>query len=174
MKIYTGGGDAGMTGLQGGLRVSKSDGVISAYGALDEANALLGLAAAGDLPDEVREALGEIQEGLFVVGADLSNPDLGKSANRVTASMVASLERRIDGIDGRLPPLANFILPGGNGAGATLHVARAVVRRAEAHMAAVLDRINPLCLVYANRLSDLLFVLARLANADEPERVWKG
>lgn len=159
--------------MQGGVRVSKSSDIISAYGAIDEANALIGLTIAAGAPERVRLILHRIQNDLFVLGADMSNPDLNIKTNRVTSEMIASLENDIDDIDESLPALTNFILPGGMMAGALLHVARSVVRRAETCMAPMRDKINPLCLVYTNRLSDLLFVLARAANANEPERIWK-
>ena len=173
MKIYTKSGDSGMTGLQGGKRVSKSSGRITAYGSLDEANAIIGMAIATGTHEQIQAILNRIQNDLFILGADMSNPDLTITTNRVTTEMITSLEYDIDEMDKTLPPLTNFILPGGTVAGSILHVARAVVRRAETHMAHILDDINPLCLVYVNRLSDLLFVLARVSNVDKTERIWR-
>ena len=166
MKIYTKTGDDGNTGLQGNLRISKSHPRILAYGAVDEANAVLGTVPANSLEADMSRVLERVQNDLFVVGADLSNPNLNDVRNRVSLEMVSQLERDIDGFESELEPLANFILPGGSAAASGLHLARTVVRRAEA--TAVLlaegDEINPNCLVYLNRLSDLLFVLGRLAN----------
>lgn len=173
MKIYTKSGDSGMTGLQGGMRVPKSSRRIAAYGSLDEANTVIGMAIAAGTYGHVQSILDRIQRDLFILGADMSNPDLAMKTNRVTSEMIVSLERDIDKIDDALPPLTNFILPGGTITGSILHNARAVVRRAETHMVDMDDDINPLCLVYVNRLSDLLFVLARASNLDKPESVWR-
>lgn len=162
-----------MTGLLGGKRVSKSSRRIAAYGSLDEANAIIGMAIATGTCGQIQTMLNRIQNDLFILGADMSNPDLTIETNRVTAEMITSLEHDIDDIDKTLPPLTNFILPGGTVAGSILHVARAVVRRAETHMAHMLGDINPLCLVYVNRLSDLLFVLARASNVGKTERIWR-
>lgn len=171
MKIYTRAGDSGETGLQGGGRVSKSDRRIMAYGALDEANAVLGLAVSGHPDGRLRDILRGLQDDLFVVGADLSNPEMGDDRARVTPEMTAGVERMIDETDGRLPPLTNFVLPGGSASGSLLHLARTVVRRAETHMASMPSgSINPECGRYVNRLSDLLFVLARAANMDAGTR----
>ncbi len=173
MKIYTKGGDSGMTGLQGGKRVSKSSRRIAAYGSLDEANAIIGMAIATGTYEQIQAILNRIQNDLFILGADMSNPDLTIKTNRITTEMITSLEHDIDEIDKTLPPLTNFILPGGTVTGSILHVARAVVRRAETHMAHMLDDMNPLCLVYVNRLSDLLFVLARASNVGKTESIWR-
>lgn len=178
MKIYTRTGDDGNTGLQGGLRISKSHVRIAAYGAIDEANAALGIVLSGEqCPEDVRATLGRIQNDLFVLGADLSNPNLGDLGIRVTPDMAESLEKTIDRFESELPPLANFVLPGGGTAAAShLHHARAVVRRAES-LAVELsesEEINLHCTIYLNRLSDLLFVLARVADrrAGCPETPW--
>ena len=178
MKIYTRTGDDGNTGLQGGLRISKSHVRITAYGAVDEANAVLGIVLSGErCPDDVRVVLGRIQDDLFVLGADLSNPNLGDLGIRVTPDMAESLEETIDKFESELPPLTSFILPGGGTAAAShLHHARAVVRRAES-LAVELsesEEINLHCSIYLNRLSDLLFVLARVADrrAGRPETPW--
>ncbi len=166
MKIYTRTGDGGDTGLQGGLRVSKSHPRIAAYGAVDETNAILGVVLASPIDRDLRSAMREIQNDLFVVGADLSNPDPDDTNNRVSQDMVCRLESCIDRFESELPPLANFILPGGEPAAAYLHHARTVTRRAEA-LTVQLGReagINPNCTAYLNRLSDLLFVAGRLVN----------
>ena len=177
MKIYTRAGDGGETGLQGGRRVAKSDARIMAYGAIDEANCALGLAAC-DLYAGSRLAgvAARLQSELFSVGADLSNPDPGSaSAVRMGAADVARLERDIDALDAQLEPLSSFVLPGGSRPAAALHLARAAVRRAETHIASIEGHVGPHCLPYVNRLSDLLFTMARAANmragvADVPWR----
>ena len=168
MKIYTRTGDGGDTGLQGGLRISKSHPRIAAYGAVDEANAVLGVAISckSDHSDDVSSALARIQDDLFVVGSDLSNPNLADLRNRVTPAMTTSLEAIIDKFESELTALSNFILPGGDAAASHLHHARAIVRRAESIVAGLGEReeINLHCMIYLNRLSDLLFVLARAVN----------
>ena len=175
-KIYTRGGDRGETSLGDGSRVSKLDPRVVAYGAVDELNSQLGLVlASGELAAEIREALAGVQNDLFDLGADLSVPyESGGERLRVTQAQVDELERRCDDHNERLPQLKSFVLPGGTEAAARLHVARAVCRRAEltALAAAAATAIDPLVPVYLNRLSDLLFILAREANAgDEP--VWR-
>ena len=176
-KIYTRGGDAGETSLGDGSRVSKLDGRVAAYGAVDELNSHLGLVLAlVDLDPALREPLGRIQNELFDLGADLSVPyEPGGERLRVTQAQVDGLERLCDEHNERLPELKSFVLPGGSEAGARLHVARAVCRRAElAALAAGREvAIDPLVPVYLNRLSDLLFILARGANAGRDEALWK-
>ena len=176
-KIYTRGGDAGETSLGDGSRVSKLDGRVAAYGAVDELNSQLGLVLAlVDLDPALREPLGRIQNELFDLGADLSVPyEPGGERLRVTQAQVDGLERLCDEHNERLPELKSFVLPGGSEAGARLHVARAVCRRAElAALAAGREvDIDPLVPVYLNRLSDLLFILARGANAGRDEALWK-
>lgn len=178
MKIYTRTGDDGNTGLQGGLRISKSHARITAYGAIDEANAVLGIVLSGErCPEDVRVVLGRIQNDLFVLGADLSNPNLGDLGIRVTPDMAESLEKTIDRFESELPTLTSFVLPGGGTAAAShLHHARAVVRRAESLAVGLSEseEINLHCAIYLNRLSDLLFVLARVADrrAGRPETPW--
>jgi cob(I)alamin adenosyltransferase len=174
-RIYTRGGDRGETSLGDGSRVSKLDCRIGAFGTVDELNALIGLALAGDLPDEFRAALERVQNELFDVGADLSVPfGVGDGRLRVTDRRIAGLEDDCDRFNADLPELKSFVLPGGTEAAARLHVARTVCRRAEREALATSQEveINPLVLVYLNRLSDLLFILARAANAvggrDEP------
>ena len=173
-KIYTRGGDKGETSLGDGSRVSKLDGRIEAFGAVDELNAALGVVLAGELPAELREALARVQNELFDLGADLSVPAGVDGRLRVEQSMVDRLERDCDRFNAELPELRSFVLPGGTEAAARLHVARTLCRRAERDVlrAAAEHEVGPLVAVYLNRLSDLLFVLARAANAlagqDEP------
>ncbi|WKT57529.1 cob(I)yrinic acid a,c-diamide adenosyltransferase [Candidatus Nitrosotenuis chungbukensis] len=177
MKIYTKTGDDGTTGLQGGKRVLKSDLRIIAYGAVDEANSSLGVALSHDMDADIRELLTRIQNELFVAGSDLSNPDLGKKDNRITEQMVENLEKNIDRFEAELSPLTNFILPGGHQSAAHLHMARTVSRRAETDVVALAkdEQINSYCQKYLNRLSDLLFVLARVVNKRNgtSDVVWK-
>jgi cob(I)alamin adenosyltransferase len=171
-KIYTRGGDTGQTSLGDGSRVSKLDPLVRAYGAVDELNSLVGWAQV-----EVRDArLGRIQNELFDLGADLSVPfaaDDGKL--RITQAAVDRLERDCDEANAGLPELRSFVLPGGSEAAGRLHVARATCRHAEREvLACAAEReLNPLALVYLNRLSDLLFILARAANAGGDEPLWK-
>ncbi|MFB5605398.1 MAG: cob(I)yrinic acid a,c-diamide adenosyltransferase, partial [Nitrosarchaeum sp.] len=134
MKIYTKTGDDGTTGLQGGFRVSKSHPRIMAYGAIDEANAGLGLALSHKLDQDITTLLTQIQNELFVVGSDLSNPDSDNKKNRVTLDMILNLEKHIDKYEEELPPLTNFILPGGNIVAAQIHYVRTIIRRAETYM----------------------------------------
>jgi cob(I)alamin adenosyltransferase len=176
-KIYTRGGDAGQTSLGDGARVSKLDARIAAFGTVDEVNAALGVVLAGDCPDDLRDVLARVQNELFDVGADLSVPMEHEARLRVSQLQVDALERDCDRFNEELPELKSFILPGGTETAAQLHVARAACRRAEreAIAAAGTVDVNPLVLVYLNRLSDLLFILARAANAaagsDEP--LWR-
>jgi cob(I)alamin adenosyltransferase len=155
--------------------VPKLDCRIGAYGAVDELNSLVGLALAAGPPEEVREVLAQVQNELFDVGADLSVPyGVGDGRLRVDAASVERLEALCDRFNASLPELRSFVLPGGNELAARLHVARAVCRRAERDALAAAQEleINPLVLVYLNRLSDLLFILARTAaGAEEP--LWK-
>jgi cob(I)alamin adenosyltransferase len=175
-RIYTRGGDAGQTSLGDGSRVPKTDPRVQAYGAVDELNALLGLVLAGDLPVRFRRLLERIQNELFDLGADLSVPEAegGRERLRVAPSQVEALEAACDELNSDLEPLRSFVLPGGTEAAAGLHLARTVCRRAERDALRV-DGANPTALAYLNRLSDLLFILARGANAEEgvPETLWK-
>jgi len=176
-KIYTRGGDAGQTSLGDGSRVSKLDARVAAYGIVDELNSQLGVVLAlPDLAPALREPLAQIQNELFDVGADISvpyDPDSGRL--RVTQEQVDELERLCDQHNERLPELKSFVLPGGSETAARLHVARAVCRRAElaALSAAHEVELDPLVPVYLNRLSDLLFILARAANAAGEEPLWR-
>jgi cob(I)alamin adenosyltransferase len=176
-RIYTRGGDAGETSLGDGSRVSKLDCRIGAFGTVDELNAALGVVLAGELPEGMREPLTRIQNQLFDVGADLSVPWGVTDRLRVDQSMIDQLEELCDAFNAELPELRSFVLPGGTEAAARLHVARTICRRAERDvlLAGQEVELNPLVLVYLNRLSDLLFILARGANAragvDEP--LWR-
>jgi cob(I)alamin adenosyltransferase len=176
-KIYTRGGDRGETSLGDGSRVSKLDPRVAAYGVVDELNAQLGVVLAlAELPVELREPLERIQNDLFDVGADLSVPVGGDDERlRVSQEQIDGLERLCDRFNEALPELKSFVLPGGTEAAARLHVARTVCRRAEllALAAAAQTEIDPLVPVYLNRLSDLLFILARSANAGGEEPLWR-
>lgn len=172
-RIYTKTGDAGETGLGDGSRVSKTHPRVVAYGTVDELNSTLGLALVqGQLPTEIADLLRSIQNDLFDVGADLCVPPYDgenpETSLRVVEPQVARLERAIDAFNERLQPLTSFILPGGTPAAAHLHVARTVCRRAEIMVVAIpaAEAINPQVVCYLNRLSDLLFVLARICNDD--------
>jgi cob(I)alamin adenosyltransferase len=183
VKIYTRTGDTGETGLFDGTRVLKSDARVATYGDVDELNAWLGLARSMISHEgELSEMLVQIQRDLFAVGARLADPS-HKIAERVSKAAIAPadivrLERWIDMLDSMLPPLRRFILAGGSNAGATLHVARTVCRRAERAMVQLRagdeNAVEPALLIYVNRLSDLLFVMARVANHhdDTPEIEW--
>lgn len=170
MKIYTRTGDQGTTGLFGGDRVSKADARISAYGTVDETNSFLGLARAhlsGAAFETATQQLARIQDELFVVGADLATPLEAKPfVPRITEPYITALEADIDQLENDLAPLKQFILPTGTPGAATLHVARTVCRRAErlAVEATETEDLNALVLQYLNRLSDLLFVMARWVN----------
>ncbi len=166
MKIYTKTGDDGTTGLQGGRRISKSNIRIQAYGAVDEINASIGLILSSKIDEDLEKLLRNIQRDLFVVGSDLSNPDLSSNENRVTSEMVENIEKNIDRLEGWLTPITNFILPGGHEIASLIHVSRTITRRAETQVI-LLDEsgmINEECKKYLNRLSDLLFVMARIVN----------
>ena len=175
-RIYTRAGDAGETSLGDGSRVPKTDPRIEAYGAVDELNSLLGLVLSGDLPDEFRPWLEQVQNDLFDLGADLSVPlEDDRERLRVTTGQVERLEELCDLVNERLEPLKSFILPGGTEAASRLHVARSVCRRAErlAVDLAGQGSVNPAALAYLNRLSDLLFILARGANTGAAEPLWR-
>ena len=174
-RIYTGGGDRGETSLGDGTRVPKLDCRIAAFGAVDELNSLLGVVLAADVPDDLRDVLVRVQNELFDLGADLSVPFGVTDRLRITHEQITALERDCDRFNADLPELTSFVLPGGSEVAARLHVARAVCRRAEreALEAAEELEINQLALVYLNRLSDLLFILARAANAGGEEPLWR-
>ena len=174
-RIYTRGGDAGETSLGDGSRVPKLDPRIRAYGITDELNSQLGVVLAGELPEQLRAPLAHIQNELFDVGADLSVPVDVEDRLRIEQPAIDELERLCDEANAELPELRSFVLPAGTEAAARLHVARTVCRRAERE-ALIADRehgVNPLVLSYLNRLSDLLFILARAANAGADEPLWK-
>ncbi|KAF6244435.1 cob(I)yrinic acid a,c-diamide adenosyltransferase [Nitrosopumilus sp. b2] len=177
MKIYTKTGDDGNTGIQGNLRISKSHPRIIAYGAVDETNAALGIVLANSVDKDIFNCLTKIQNDLFVVGSDLSNPNLNDVKNRVTLEMIQELEHYIDKFELELPPLTNFVLPGGAIPAAQLQFTRTIVRRAETLTVdlAEKDEINTNCLIYLNRLSDLFFVLGRLINKRQGKKdiLWK-
>jgi cob(I)alamin adenosyltransferase len=176
-RIYTRGGDAGETSLGDGSRVSKRDARIAAFGTVDELNAALGVVLAGECPEELRDVLGRVQNELFDLGADLSVPLVQEARLRVTQEQVDRLEQECDRFNADLSELRSFVLPGGSEAAARLHVARTTCRRAErdALAAASEHDVNRLALVYLNRLSDLLFILSRTANAaaGQEEPLWR-
>jgi cob(I)alamin adenosyltransferase len=167
MKIYTRTGDDGQTSLWGGQRVAKDSLRVAAYGTVDELNALLGVARSSVPDAKLYNALARIQNELFVVGADLATPGETTRIDRIGEHNVTRLEKEIDDFEGELEPLRQFILPGGTSAASYLHLARTICRRAEREIVklAADETINQLVLHYINRLSDWLFVTARLANA---------
>jgi cob(I)alamin adenosyltransferase len=180
VKIYTKTGDAGETGVFGGPRVPKDDLRIEAFGAVDELNAALGVVRAADPPPVIGEVLGRLQHELFVVGAELATPDPGKQGvPTIRQRHIEAAERDIDRFEDRLPPLREFILPGGTAAAAQIHLARAICRRAERRVVSFAGHspgsVNSVLLAYLNRIGDLLFVLARAANqhAGRSETAWK-
>jgi len=178
VKIYTRTGDTGQTSLYGGDRRRKDDERVDAYGEVDELNAWLGLACASHLDPALGEEIAIIQRDLFALGAQLA--DLGeKLASRVTKAVIENghverLEQLIDRLEAELPPLRRFILAGGTPAGAALHVARTVCRRAERRIVGLDPPVEAVLVRYVNRLSDLLFVLARVANhrGGVPDAEW--
>ena len=168
MKIYTRTGDTGETSLYGGVRVTKADRRVEAYGEVDELNAWIGLARASPLDPDLDEALLGIQRDLFALGAQLADP-AETMASRVAKAVigdeeVVQLEQFIDRLETELPPLHHFILAGGSPHGATLHLSRTVCRRVERRIVALQPPVDPVLLRYVNRLSDLLFVVARVVN----------
>ena len=177
MKIYTKTGDNGTTGLQGGKRVLKSNLRIIAYGAVDEINTTIGIILSSKIDEDISMILTKIQNDLFVVGSDLSNPDLSNTKNRVTTEMIENLEKSIDMLEKELPPITNFILPGGHGTAALLHLARTITRRAETNVISLdeKEKVDAECKKYLNRLSDLLFVIARTINKRNGVKdiIWK-
>ncbi len=178
-RIYTRGGDGGQTSLGDGARVPKHDPRVAAYGTVDETNATIGLARL-HTEGALDAMLGRVQNDLFDLGADLCRPesdpgggDPARAALRVSAAQVARLEAEIDAVNANLAELTSFVLPGGTPAAAYLHLARTVSRRAERDMTALAmaETVNPEAVRYINRLSDLLFVLARHANDDGAQDV---
>ena len=171
MKIYTKTGDKGDTGLIDGSRISKSDLRIIAYGVVDEANSHIGLIISNieknSIFDDVKKILLNVQQDLFVLGAELANPNTLKDDNiLVKTEMISTIEKYIDKFESELAPLSNFILPGGSIESSLLHICRTVVRRAEISVVALAkeQKINQEILTYLNRISDLFFVLARVTN----------
>jgi cob(I)alamin adenosyltransferase len=182
VKVYTRRGDGGQTDLFGGERVAKDALRVEAYGAVDELNAALGAAAAATAEADLRELLARIQTVLFALGGSLATPDAAHRAKsrmpEPAQSDIDELERRIDGFEGELAPLTRFVLPGGTASAAALHVARTVCRRAERRCVQLArdEAIDPIGLAFLNRLSDLLFVMARVANrrAGVADVEWEG
>lgn len=181
MKIYTKTGDAGQTSLFGGGRVSKSAARIEAYGTVDELNSTLGMVRAFGISPLSDQRLEHIQNDLFVLGADLATPlDAKVAIRRIDNEHISPLEAWIDEMEAQLEPLRYFILPGGNPATATMHLARTICRRAERRTIAAREAgeapdISDFCMIYLNRISDLLFVMARYENmqAGNPESKWQ-
>jgi cob(I)alamin adenosyltransferase len=179
VKIYTRTGDAGETSLFDGTRVSKADPRVATYGDVDELNAMVGVVRASDgLDEEIAAILIQVQRDLFALGAQLADP-AHKIAERVSKTHLGSadverLEQTIDRLETEVPPLRHFILAGGCPAGAALHLARTICRRAERHMVELDPPPDPALLTYVNRLSDFLFVLARAVNhrAGAAEVAW--
>jgi len=172
-KIYTRTGDDGSTGLGDGSRTGKDSLRIEAMGTVDELNCVIGVLLCHGTPDVIQTALTDIQHSLFDIGGEFCIP----GSTVITADRVAVLEQLLDALNADLAPLQEFILPGGSPAAAACHQARAVCRRAErrTHSLAKNETINPVSLKYLNRLSDLLFVMARHLNkeADKPDVLWK-
>ena len=166
MKLYTKAGDDGSTGLFGGPRIPKCDSRVSAYGEVDEVNAAIGVALAGCEDEQLALRLAEIQADLFVVGAELATPQGHKSPNTISDSQIAQLELWIDEACGETKPLRTFVLPGGTALASALHLARTVCRRAERAVVFLSqqEEVSGAVVIYLNRLSDLLFAWARLAN----------
>ena len=178
MKLYTRTGDSGETSLFDGTRVRKHDPRVDAYGEVDELNAWLGFVRSSEIDDDLDAELVQIQRDLFALGAQLADP-ADKIANRVTKAAlddddVTRLEQVIDRLEAEVPPLRRFILAGGIPAGAALHVARTVCRRAERRIVSLTPAVDAVLVRYVNRLSDLLFVLARAVNyrAGAAETEW--
>jgi len=177
LKIYTKTGDDGKTSLFDNTRVWKSNARIMSYGAIDELNSTLGIAISLDIDSKIKDVLVRIQNDLFIVGSDLANPDMSNTKIRTTEKMVEFLEKTIDVFEAELDELNSFILPGGTLLASVLHLSRTVARRAETHVVALSqnEEITKQSSVYLNRLSDLLFVLARVTNKTKnvPDVVWK-
>lgn len=180
MKIYTKTGDAGETGLYGGTRVLKDAMRVDACGTVDELNACIGFVRSGIRDAEIDTVLHRIQNELFDIGADLATLDTHPKADtlRIPPTLTAELETEIDRFESQLPPLKNFILPGGSAGGGAIHFARTVCRRAERCVVSLAqeETVNPEVLIYLNRLSDLLFVLARTVNhrLGKSEPLWES
>ncbi|MSS86485.1 MAG: ATP:cob(I)alamin adenosyltransferase [Thaumarchaeota archaeon] len=177
MKIYTKTGDDGNTGLQGNVRISKSHSRIMAYGTVDEANAAIGVVLTNVLDKDIIDVLSKIQNDLFILGSDLSNQNLNDLKNRISLDMIEKIEGIIDKFELELSPITNFILPGGDTAAAQIHQVRTIIRRAETLVVKLSDKdeINSNCIIYLNRLSDLMFVIGRLINKRNgiQDIIWK-
>ena len=180
MKIYTRQGDDGTTGLFGAARVRKDSIRVSAYGDVDELNAILGMSRAENTDPEIGRILERVQSELFTLGAQLATPsvdDAPKNIPAITEEHIARMEKEIDRFDAEIPPLRSFVLPAGSRAAASLHMARTVCRRAERSVVTLAssDPVPALAITHLNRLSDLLFTLARLANhrAKVEETKWE-
>ena len=173
-KIYTRTGDDGTTGLGNGKRVRKDDLRVEAYGTVDELNSAIGILAASELPAEFSALIAGIQQQLFDLGGELCIPD----TTTISSAQVKELEHAMDHLNKDLPPLKDFVLPGGTATAAACHMARAICRRSERRLIALAasEQVNNESVCYLNRLSDLLFVLARTLNKldDEPEVLWQG
>ena len=178
MKLYTRTGDSGETSLFGAARISKANARVDAYGEVDELGAWLGFVRTHEIDPDLDEALTHIQRDLFALGAQLADPSERLSERLTKAFLVdedvSRLEHLIDRLDSELPPLSHFILSGGAPAGAALHVARTVCRRVERRIVALTPAVDALLVRYVNRLSDLLFVMARASNhrSGRPETAW--
>ena len=177
MKIYTKTGDEGKTSLFDNSRVWKSDQRIMSYGAVDELNSSLGIALSLELDQEIKDILIKLQNDLFIVGSDLANPDMSDQKIRTTNEMITFLEQKIDLLEPQLEPLTSFILPGGNLLASIIHLSRTISRRAETHVIALSqnEKINKDAAIYLNRLSDLMFIMARAINQRKniSDIVWK-
>lgn len=177
MKIYTKTGDEGKTSLFDNSRVWKSDQRIMSYGAVDELNSSLGVALSLELDPEIKDILIKLQNDLFIVGSDLANPNMSDEKIRTTPEMITFLEQKIDLLEPQLEPLTSFILPGGTLLASILHLSRTISRRAETHVIALSqnEEINKDAAIYLNRLSDLMFILARAINHRKniSDIVWK-
>lgn len=173
-KIYTRTGDDGTTGLGDGKRVRKDDLRVEAYGTVDELNSAIGILAASALPAEFAALIADIQQRLFDLGGELSIPD----TTTLSAAAVEELEHTMDSLNKDLPPLKDFVMPGGTTTAAACHMARAICRRSERRLItlAATEYVNNESVCYLNRLSDLLFVLARTLNklGDEAEVLWQS
>ena len=177
MKIYTKTGDEGKTSLFDNSRVWKSDQRIMSYGAVDELNSSLGIALSLELDPEIKDILIKLQNDLFILGSDLANPNMSDEKIRTTPEMITFLEQKIDLLEPQLQPLTSFILPGGTLLASILHLSRTISRRAETHVIALSqnEEINKDAAIYLNRLSDLMFILARAINhlKNISDIVWK-
>ncbi len=181
MKIYTGFGDKGKTALFGGGRVDKHDLRVECYGTIDELNSQLGFVNSFPLSPETGDLILRLQNELFILGSEVATPDEKQRAGfteHIDTERTIELEKTIDALQEQLTPLKKFILPGGSPAAAACHVARTICRRAERHLSllSTLEQTENVWLVYLNRLSDLLFVLARIINKESstPDIVWQG